>query len=175
MLLLIVYFDVYPNNLIKRLHELSIPFDIVKYNKINLHKDYHLVILTGSDKRILRDNYFPLLDTLIKRPNLFVIGICFGFQYLALKTSGEITENELFKGRRMVGLHNLYLNHYDRVVQLSDQWTVSTRIDDFINIAGTEHWIGFQFHPEKDKELFHYYVLPFVKIALDFGIIRSRR
>ena len=167
MLLLIVYFDVYPNNLIKRLRELSIPFDIVKFNKINLQNDYRLVILTGSDKRILRDNYFPLLDQLIKRPNLFIIGICFGFQYLALKTCGEITENELFKGRRMARLHNLYFNHYDRVIQLSDQWTISTRIDDFINIAGTEHWIGFQFHPEKDKELFHYYVLPFVKIALD--------
>jgi len=167
MLLLIVYFDVYPNNLIKRLRELSIPFDIVKFNKINLQNDYRLVILTGSDKRILRDNYFPLLDQLIKRPNLFIIGICFGFQYLALKTCGEITENELFKGRRIARLHNLYFNHYDRVIQLSDQWTVSTRIDDFINIAGTENWIGFQFHPEKDKELFHYYVLPFVKFALD--------
>jgi GMP synthase-like glutamine amidotransferase len=166
-MLLIVYFDVYPNNLIKRLRELSIPFDIVKYNKINLLNDYRLVILTGSDKRILRDNYFPLLDQLIKRPNLFIIGICFGFQYLALKTCGEITENELFKGRRMARLHNLYFNHYDRVIQLSDQWTVSTRIDDFINIAGTENLIGFQFHPEKDKELFHYYVLPFVKFALD--------
>jgi GMP synthase-like glutamine amidotransferase len=164
-MLLVVYFDVYPNNLIKRLHELSIPFEIVKYNKINLHNDYRVVILTGSDKRILRDNDFHLLDQLIKRPNLFVIGICFGFQYLALKTRGKITENKLFRGRRMAGVHNLYFNHYDRVVELSDKWTVSTRIDDFINIAGTENWIGFQFHPEKEKELFQYFVLPFINIT----------
>jgi imidazoleglycerol phosphate synthase glutamine amidotransferase subunit HisH len=46
---------------------------------------------------------------------------------------------------------------------LPNQWKIISRMDDFINIAATNKWIGFQFHPEKDAEYFKHYVLPFLK------------
>jgi GMP synthase-like glutamine amidotransferase len=58
----------------------------------------------------------------------------------------------------------LYFNHHDRVLDLPDDWTVIQRIGDFINIAATKKWLGFQFHPEKDDEHFRHYLLPFLLI-----------
>jgi GMP synthase-like glutamine amidotransferase len=157
-MLLVVYFDNFRHVLIKRLKEYDIEFDIVKYNNINLDKSYDKVIITGSKKRILRDNHFPLLDKLLSRKNLHIIGICFGFQYLSLKSGGKLTE-----GRNFVGLRgSMYFNHFDRVVDLPNNWTVVSKIDDFINIAATNHLIGFQFHPEYDRANFEHYLLPFI-------------
>jgi GMP synthase-like glutamine amidotransferase len=85
-------------------------------------------------------------------------------------------EGERFKGRRPTDegrratldqkpkTLGLYFNHHDRVLDLPDDWTVIQRIDDFINIAATKKWLGFQFHPEKDDEHFRHYVLPFLRI-----------
>jgi GMP synthase-like glutamine amidotransferase len=103
--------------------------------------------------------------------DIHIIGICFGFQYLALKTGGKVVEGPLFKGRRTVmttretNSEHLYFNHHDRVLDLPDDWTVVQRIDGFINIAATKKWIGFQFHPEKDDKHFRHYVLPFLHLC----------
>jgi GMP synthase-like glutamine amidotransferase len=147
------------------------------------------VIIAGSRQRILRSHDLPLLEPFLAK-DIYIIGICFGFQYLALKSGGKVVEGERFKGRRPKvadrpqtdrkpqvdlkpkptdeGLRSktlgLYFNHYDRVLNLPDDWTVIQRIDDFINIAATKKWIGFQFHPEKDDEHFRNYVLPFLRI-----------
>lgn len=156
-MLLIVYFDNFRNDLIKRLREFNIEFEIAKYDNINLDKTYDKVIITGSKKRILREHDFPLLEKLLlQRPN--VIGICFGFQYLALKSGGKLAE-----GRKFVGLRDtMYFNHFDRVIQLPDNWTIVSKMEDFINIAGTECWVGFQFHPEKSRANFEHYLMPFI-------------
>jgi hypothetical protein len=55
-MLLVVYFDTFYKELIKRLQEHNIEFELVKYNNINLDKTYDKVIITGSKKRILREN-----------------------------------------------------------------------------------------------------------------------
>ena len=121
------------------------------------------VIITGSKKRVLRENHFPLLETLLEK-NIKIIGICFGFQYLALKTGGKVVEGVNFKGRRKTESgEEPYFNHNDRILMLPNQWKIISRMDDFINIAATNKWIGFQFHPEKDPEYFKTYVLPFIK------------
>lgn len=159
-MLLVVYFDNFCNDLIKRLREFNIEFEIVKYDSINLEKTYDTVIITGSKKRILREHGFPLLDSFLsKNPRIHVIGICFGFQYIALRSGGDLAE-----GRKFVGLRGtMFFNHFDRVVDLpQDKWTVVSRVEDFINIAGTERWIGFQFHPEKSITNFEHFVLPFL-------------
>lgn len=158
MLLLIVYFDVFKADLIKRLKENHIKFEIAKYDEIDLSKHYDTIIITGSKKRIIRQNYFPLLEPLLSRPKINIIGICFGFQYLAMKSGGKVIEDQLFKGFRK----NLFFNHHDKVIALPKPWNVVDRLTDFINIGATDKWIGFQFHPEKDPAVFAHYILPFL-------------
>lgn len=160
-MLLVVYFDAFRNDLIKQLKHFNIEYEIVKYDNINLDKTYDKVIITGSKKRVLREHDFPLLDKLLSKKGIRVIGICFGFQYLALKSGGQLAE-----GRKFVGLRDtMYFNHFDRVLTLPDNWTIVSKIEDFINIAGTKNWIGFQFHPEKDRANFEHYILPFIVAA----------
>jgi GMP synthase (glutamine-hydrolysing) len=161
-MLLVIYFDIFKKDLVKRLDENHIKYDIVKYDGIESYLQNHptptKIIITGSKKRILRENDFPILETLLEK-NVKIIGICFGFQYLALKTGGKLAEGSLFKGKR----EQLCFNHYDSVVKLPNLWTIVSRIDGFINIAATTKWIGFQFHPEKESAHFNHYVLPFIK------------
>ena len=162
-MLLVVYFDIFKNDLIKRLNESNISFEIAKYDQIDLSIHYDTVIITGSKKRVLSRNEFPLLEQLLSRASTNIIGICFGFQYLALKSGGFIIEDKLFKGFR--GNPQLYFNHYDKVVRLPKNWKVIGRQDNFINIAATDKWIGFQFHPEKDPIMFAHYILPFLTMT----------
>jgi hypothetical protein len=53
-MLLVVYFDVFRNDLIKQLKHFNIEYEIVKYDNINLDKKYDKVIIAGSKKRVLR-------------------------------------------------------------------------------------------------------------------------
>ena len=157
-MLLVVYFDNFRNDLIKRLREFNVEFEIAKYDNLNLDKTYDKVIITGSKKRILREHDFPLLEKLLSTKGLHVIGICFGFQYLVLKSGGKLAE-----GRKFVGLRGtMFFNHFDRIIKLPDNWTIVSRMEDFINIAGTESWVGFQFHPEKSRANFEHYLMPFI-------------
>ena len=172
-MILVIYFDAFHKSLKKRLTEHNIPFQLVKYADLehyNPAKPNKTIIISGSKDRILRTNDFPLLDQYMKQ-DIHIIGICFGFQYLAFKTGGKVVEGPLFTGRRTVrttretNSENLYFNHHDRVIDLPDDWTVIQHIDGFINIAATKKWIGFQFHPEKDDEHFRHYVLPFLHLC----------
>ena len=160
-MLLVIYFDVFRKDLVKRLDENRIKYDIVKYDGLESYLQNHpmptKIIVTGSKKRILRENDFPILETLLEK-NVKIIGICFGFQYLAFKTGGELVEGVHFKGRRST----LFFNHHDRVIKLPKPWKIIQQMDNFINIAATNKWIGFQFHPEKDPVHFNHYVLPFI-------------
>ena len=172
-MILVVYFDAFHKDLEKQLNKHNIPFQLVKYADLEHYKPtkpIKTIIITGSKQRILRSNDFPLLDQYMKQ-DIHIIGICFGFQYLAFKTGGQVVEGPLFKGRRTVrttretNSEHLYFNHHDRVLDLPDEWTVVQRIDGFINIAATKKWIGFQFHPEKDDIVFRHYVLPFLHLC----------
>ena len=160
-MLLIIYFDVFWKHLVKRLDENGIKYHIVKYDDLSTYLQTHStptkVIITGSKKRVMRENDFPLLETLMKM-NVKIIGICFGFQYLALKSGGKVIESEHFIGTRTA--EKLHFNHYDRVVQLPKPWKIISNLENFINIAKTNKWIGFQFHPEKTSTHFSKYVLP---------------
>ena len=171
-MILVVYFDVFKKDLEKQLTEHSIAYQIVKYADLEHYKPTERirhVIIAGSKKRVLRSHDFPLLDPFLAK-DVYIIGICFGFQWLAYKSGGKVVEGKQFKGRRPTdeGLRSktlgLYFNHHDRVLDLPDDWTVIQRIDDFINIAATKKWLGFQFHPEKDDEHFRHYLLPFLRV-----------
>jgi GMP synthase-like glutamine amidotransferase len=168
-MILVVYFDAFHKDLEKRMGEHNIPFTLVKYTDLEQYKPDKPItklIITGSKQRILRKNDFPLLDAYMKQ-DIKIIGICFGFQLLAYKTGGKVVERPLFRGTRSTDktaspIESLYFNHYDRVIELPDTWTVVQRIDGFINVAATDKWIGFQFHPEKYDATFRHYLLPFM-------------
>ena len=177
-MILVIYFDIFHKALEKQLNKHHIQFQLVKYTDLRQYsptEPIKTIIISGSKQRILRTNDFPLLDTYMTQ-DIHIIGICFGFQYLALKTGGKIVERPLFIGQRTVNTicertttgetntEHLYFNHHDRVLDLPDEWTVVQRINGFINIAATKKWIGFQFHPEKDDAVFRHYVLPFLKL-----------
>jgi GMP synthase-like glutamine amidotransferase len=165
-MILVIYFDKFYTNLQKRLNENKINYKMMKYDD---DLDTQLlnttaVILTGSKKRILRENHFPLLEKLMKS-NVNIIGICFGFQYLAYKSGGKVIEDTVFKGKRKSQFGEMmYFNHHDKVIKLPKQWKIIEKMDDFINIAATDKWIGFQFHPEYDVDQFARYVLPFLQM-----------
>jgi GMP synthase (glutamine-hydrolysing) len=170
-MILVVYFDVFIEYLKKRLLEHNIAYEVVKYADLEHYKpptSIRHVIIAGSKQRVLRRHDFPLIDPFLAK-DVYIIGICFGFQWLAYKSGGKVVEGKQFKGRRATDKQKpktlgLYFNHHDRVLDLPDDWTVIQRIGDFINIAATEKWIGFQFHPEKDDEHFRHYLLPFLRI-----------
>ena len=178
-MILVVYFDAFHKDLEKRMGEHNIPFTLVKYADLEKYKPTKLItklIITGSKQRILQKNHFPLLDVYMKQ-DIHIIGICFGFQLLAYKTGGKVVEGPLFRGIRPLrptderplrptdkttNSEHLYFNHHDRVMELPDTWRVVQRIEGFINIAATDKWIGFQFHPEKYDATFRHYLLPFL-------------
>ena len=183
-MILVVYFDVFIEDLKKRLLEHNIAYEVVKYADLEHYtppERIRHVIIAGSKKRVLRSHDFPLLDSFLAK-DVYIIGICFGFQWLAYKSGGKVVEGKQFKGRRPTDegrrpqvdhrptdkqkpkTLSLYFNHHDRVLDLPDDWTVIQRIDDFINIAATKKWLGFQFHPEKDDEHFRHYLLPFLRV-----------
>ena len=165
-MILVVYFDVFHKDLEKRLTTYNIPFTLVKYADLKEYKPTKPItklIITGSKQRVLRKNHFPLLDAYMKQ-DIHIIGICFGFQLLAYKTGGKVVEGPLFRGTRPTTNPSepLYFNHHDRIIELPDTWKVVQRIEGFINIAATDKWIGFQFHPEKYDATFRHYLLPFL-------------
>ena len=54
----------------------------------------------------------------------------------------------------------VYFNYSDRIKELPKKWTVMSRSADTINIATTNKWIGYLFHPEKSDKDFDKYLLP---------------
>ena len=161
-MILVIYFDTFYKNLQKRLNENNMNYKIMKYeDDLDTHH-VDTVILTGSTNRILRKNKFRLLEKLMNS-NVNIIGICFGFQYLAYRSGGKLIEDKLFEGKRKTQIEEKYFNHYDKVIKLPKPWKIIETVDDFINIAATDKWVGFQFHPEKNADQFKRYVLPFLR------------
>ncbi len=151
-MLVIVYFDDFYKDLIRKINK---KYKLVHYMQIPSSLKPTTLIICGSKKRILREPRFEKLDQLIKNTSGLVIGICYGFQYLAQLSGGKIVENTSAQ-RGIISSH--YYNHYDKVVYLPNSWTIVEREQDFISIASTYKWIGYQFHPEKKQTDYDKYI-----------------
>lgn len=178
IMILIIYFDDWylkeqlKKNLVNRLTKHGIKFTYVYYSDLETFlltnkEKVDLIFLCGSAKRILRDgDEFPLIDVLMKK-KIRIIGVCFGFQLLAHKSGGKIEEGRLVNGSRQIDLDGekdgVYFNYSDRIKELPKKWTVLSRSADTINIATTNKWIGYLFHPEKTDKDFDKYLLPIFK------------
>lgn len=174
-MILIIYFDDWylkeqlKKNLVKRLTKHGIKFTYVYYSDLETFlltnkEKVDLIFLCGSAKRILRDgDEFPLIDVLMKK-KIRIIGVCFGFQLLAHKSGGKIEEGRFVNGIRQIDLDGekdgVYFNYSDRIKELPKKWKVMSRSADTINIATTNKWIGYLFHPEKSDKDFDKYLLP---------------
>lgn len=153
-MIVVIYFDDFYKDLIRKL---SKKYKLVHYTQIPATLNPTALIITGSKKRILREPQNKDLDNIIKRTTGPVIGICYGFQYLARLDGGKIEENATaFRGIRS----EHYYNHYDKVVSLPKDWIVLEREQNFISIAmkPANTWIGYQFHPEKKQFDYEKYI-----------------
>ena len=156
-MLVIVYFDVFYKDLITKLEAAKIPHKMLHYTQITKNLKPSALIITGSKKRIMNEPLIPELNSLINNTAGPVIGICYGFQYLARLGNGIISEGtEAFRGIKS-GHH---YNHYDKVVKLPYSWIVLEHQDDFISVAYelSKLWVGYQFHPEKKQSDFEKYI-----------------
>ncbi len=165
-MILIIYFDTgFASNLQKQCNKHNLKYKLIHFEKVtreSITSDIHTIVICGSYRRILRDGHIPILDWLYNNTTLPIIGLCYGFQYMAFIDGGKIKECAHFKGNRHDGHH---YNHYDRVLELPPSWTVIDRIDEFISIAAKTNRIGFQFHPENTNKGFQYYLLPLLAKA----------
>jgi GMP synthase-like glutamine amidotransferase len=168
MNILIIYFDFFCKNLIKRFIEYNIKAFITKYENAHNFLDYDIdiVIIAGSEKRILRDNNFPILEQFIKK-NIHIIGICFGFHYLAFITNGILREDNLHQENEIIKINGkyylLYYSHNDKIYELNNNWNTMIKKDNYIIAAKTNKFSGYQFHPERYRSTFEIFLLPLLK------------
>lgn len=165
--IVIIYFDRFLINLQERLIEHNLPHKILNIDHLEkYHKVPDVLFITGSKRRILQINHYPVLQELIKKVKI-VIGFCYGFQLLAYFNGGHIIQSTHHHEKRkkvVIGknTYKMFFNHYDRVIQLPKEWKVYHTIDNFINIANYKNLWGFQFHPEKSNENFKTFIIPLI-------------
>lgn len=166
MKIVVIYFDYFPKSLKNRLKEYNINVEFIKSDEISsLQYIPVIIIISGSSKRILRYNYFPKVFDLLRNNKIFVIGICFGFHLMSFLTGAEIIECKQHKKNEKISENlMLYFNHNDRVVNLSKDWKIVDKFQNFINIASSKNMIGYQFHPEKHRKSFEIFLLPFLQL-----------
>lgn len=105
-----------------------------------------IVIILGNSKRILRAGKDDEIEKIMKK-EVRVIGICYGMEYLAWRSGGEIEEGVKMKGNR----EGKWYNHNDRVVKLGKGWRGTKKRGMYIE-GRTRKWKGYQYHPEHNKE-----------------------
>ncbi|MBT5699030.1 MAG: glutamine-hydrolyzing GMP synthase [Flavobacteriales bacterium] len=156
----------YTQLIARRVRELNIYSEIHPYNNIpEIDKDVKAVILSGSPFSV-RDENSPLPDLEKIKGKLPLLGICYGAQYIAKISGGDILPSKI----REYGRANLsFVNNKnpllkdvpnDSQVWMSHGDTISTLPSDFEVIASTkdvkvaaykiekEETYAIQFHPE---------------------------
>jgi len=156
----------YTQLIARRVRELNIYSEIHPYNKIpEIDKDVKAVILSGSPFSV-RDEKSPVPDLEKIKGKLPLLGICYGAQYIAKISGGDILPSKI----REYGRANLsFVNNKnpllkdvpnDSQVWMSHGDTISTLPSDFEVIASTkdvkvaaykiekEETYAIQFHPE---------------------------
>ena len=185
-LVVVIIFDHFFQKMIARLREYKIDFVKVNFEDIDKFLSSNstpikIFIISGSKRRILRDGNHASIDRILKMP-FPVIGMCYGFQYMAMQSGGVLedgaTKIAMTSMHGTVGKKNIrmWVNHFDKVRMLptvaSQQsanakfkvlWKIDSVVDGTIYMAHTDKWIGFQFHPEYKINQFEEYILPLVR------------
>ncbi|MEG1544818.1 MAG: glutamine-hydrolyzing GMP synthase [Tannerellaceae bacterium] len=150
----------------RRVRELNMYCEIVPYNKFpHEATDVKGVILSGSPYSVYDENAFKA-DLSEIRGKYPVLGICYGAQYLAYTSGGNVeSANSREYGRANLSFINdtdpllkdihtgsqIWMSHGDTITRLPEQFEVIASTDDVeaaaYQIQGESTW-GVQFHPE---------------------------
>lgn len=156
----------YTQLIARRVRELNVYCEIHPFNKIPAFGDeLKGVILSGSPYSV-RDTDAPFPDLTGIKGRLPVLGVCYGAQFLAQSSGGEVapskireygranltyidTESDLL--REMTTGTQVWMSHADTILSVPDSFSVIASTPD-VRFAGykvtNEPTYGIQFHPE---------------------------
>jgi len=156
----------YTQLIARRVRELNVYCDIYPFNHVpKITEDIIGVILSGSPHSV-KDKNAPIPDLSEIRSKVPMLSICYGAQFLADSSGGEVLpseireygranlsyinhKNELMKG--MTDGCQVWMSHGDTILELPAGFDIITSTDD-VKVAGfkikDEPTWGIQFHPE---------------------------
>ena len=156
----------YTQLIARRGRELNVYCEIHPYNSFpKINSRIKGVILSGSPFSS-KDKQAPVPDLSEIKSKIPILGICYGAQFLAKESGGEVMpskireygranlsyidhSNELMKG--MTAGCQVWMSHGDTILQIPENFKIIASTDD-VNIAGFkiegEPTYGIQFHPE---------------------------
>jgi GMP synthase (glutamine-hydrolysing) len=156
----------YTQLIARRVRELNVYCEIYPYNHFpQIDNSVKGVILSGSPSSV-RDTNAPFPDLSNIRTKLPLLGICYGAQYLALASGGDVKpSNTREYGRANLSFidnsfdlfHNItkntqvWMSHGDTITTVPSSFTIIGSTEDVkvgaFKIDGENSW-GIQFHPE---------------------------
>jgi len=156
----------YTQLIARRVRELNVYCEIHPFHTIpRVHAQVKGVILSGSPYSV-RDSGSPAPDLSGIKGKIPVLGVCYGAQYIAQSSGGEVMpskireygranltfidqENDLLKG--MSPGTQVWMSHGDTILSVPDDFDIITSTPD-VSLAGYkvshEDTYGIQFHPE---------------------------
>jgi len=156
----------YTQLIARKIRELNVYCEIVPFNRVNAaDENVKGVILSGSPYSV-RDYNAPFPDLKGIKGRLPLLGICYGAQYLAHSSGGEVLPSESREyGRAYLNIHNtgdplfkdvkngtqVWMSHGDTIVNIPGNFIVTGSTSDVVNgafrVKDEPTW-GIQFHPE---------------------------
>jgi len=156
----------YTQLIARRVRELNVYCEIHPFNKIlPVNPSIKGVILSGSPFSV-RDPGSPAPDLSKIRPEIPILAVCYGAQYLAQSCGGEVMPSEIREYGRsnltyidqessiMKGMSagsQVWMSHGDTILTIPHNFQVIASTQD-VEVAGfkidNENTFGIQFHPE---------------------------
>jgi len=166
MILILDFGSQYTQLIARRVRELNVYCEIHPFNKIPaIPANVKGVILSGSPFSV-RDEGSPVPDLSEIRNKLPLLGVCYGAQFLALNSGGDVmpskireygranlsfinNKNVLLKG--MTNGSQVWMSHGDTIKNIPSGFEIIASTHDVdiagFTIQGEQTW-GIQFHPE---------------------------
>ncbi|MBN2175564.1 MAG: glutamine-hydrolyzing GMP synthase [Bacteroidales bacterium] len=156
----------YTQLIARRIRELNVYCEIHPYNNIpRITRNIKGVILSGSPFSV-RDQNAPIPDLSGIRSKKPILGVCYGAQFLAKSSGGEVLPSKIREYGRanltfidhscdlMKGMtqgSQVWMSHGDTILSLPENFKITTSTSD-VDVAGfkveNEPTYGIQFHPE---------------------------
>ncbi len=165
-ILIIDFGSQYTQLIARRVRELNVYCEIHPFNHLpEITENVNGIILSGGPSSV-RDADAPVIDTLLLRGKLPVLGVCYGAQLMAQQAGGKVTASKHREyGRahlRLVDTHETFLkdivaesqvwmSHADTILEVPSTFNVIASTND-VRVAAyhvtNEKTYGLQFHPE---------------------------
>jgi GMP synthase (glutamine-hydrolysing) len=137
----------------------TIVIDSTDKHLIEKVQSFDAIILSGSDRRISKE--YSILPIELLKLKIPILGICYGFQWMAFLGGGFIdtfNDNKNHKYNKFISIEKpfsvsrrLYtFSHHDYITVIPKRFNECIRIDNMIIMAVDKihKIIGIQFHPE---------------------------